>query len=62
VSHSQHAGGAGRILADVVLLTTLKFVAFLWLGGLAAGITLLTVLYLGDLLTRVIQQRFPGRR
>jgi hypothetical protein len=45
-----------------VLLTTLKFVAFLWFGVLAAGIALLAVLHLVDLLVRVIRQRFPRRR
>ena len=47
---------------DAMLLTTVKFVAFLWFGTLAAGITLLAVLYLVDLLVRVIRQRFPRRR
>jgi len=45
-----------------MLLATLKFIAFLWLGVLAAGITLLALPCLGDLLTRAILQRFPGRR
>jgi hypothetical protein len=45
-----------------VLLTTLKFVAFLWFGALAAGITLLAVLSLVDLLVRVVRQRLPRRR
>lgn len=45
-----------------MLLATLKFVAFLWLGALAAGITLLALLCLGDRLTRAILQRFPGQR
>lgn len=53
--------GAGS-WQDAMLLATLKFVAFLWLGVLAAGITLLALLCLGDLLTRAILQRLPGRR
>jgi hypothetical protein len=47
---------------DAVLLMTVKFIAFLWFGALAAGITLLAVLYLVDLLVHVIRQRFPRRR
>ena len=51
--------GSGQ---DAVVQTTLKFVAFLWLGLLAAGVVLLAVLCLIDLVARVIRQRFPRRR
>jgi hypothetical protein len=47
---------------EALLLTTFKFVAFLWLGVLAAGITFLATLYFIDMLARVIRQMLARRR
>jgi hypothetical protein len=45
-----------------MLLTTLKFVAFIWVSLLIAGLTFLAMVYLFDLLARTIRQRFARRR
>jgi hypothetical protein len=45
-----------------MLLRTLKFVALMWLGLLVAGVILLALVYLFDLLARAIRARFARRR
>jgi hypothetical protein len=45
-----------------MLLTTLKFVAFMWLGLLVAGVIFLAVVYLFDLSARGIRRRLARRR
>jgi hypothetical protein len=45
-----------------MLLTTLKFVAFMWLGLLAAGAVFLAAVYLFHVSARVLRQRFARRR
>jgi hypothetical protein len=45
-----------------MLLTTLKFVAFMWLGVLVAGVILLAVGCLFHVSVRVIRQRLARRR
>jgi hypothetical protein len=45
-----------------MLLTTLKFVAFMWLGLLVAGVTFLAVVYLFHVSVRVLKQRVARRR
>jgi hypothetical protein len=47
---------------DVMLLTTLKFAAFIWLTVLVAGTVGLAALYLLELLVRVSRQSFGARR
>jgi len=45
-----------------MLLTALKFVAYLWLAVLVAGLIVLAVLYLFELLARAIRQRGGRQR
>jgi hypothetical protein len=45
-----------------MLLTTLKFIAFMWLGLLLAGVILLALGYLIHVSARVIRQRLARRR
>jgi len=45
-----------------MLLTTLKFVAFMWLGLLITGVIFLAVVYLFHVSARVVRQRLARRR
>ena len=44
-----------------MLLTTLKFVAFIWLSLLVAGLIFFALVYFFDLLLRAIRLRFARR-
>jgi len=45
-----------------MLLTTLKFVAFVWLGLLAAGVIFFALVYLFHIPARHIRARLARRR
>ncbi len=45
-----------------MLLTTLKYVALIWLGVLVAGVAVLAALHLFDLAARAIRRSFTRRR
>jgi hypothetical protein len=45
-----------------MLLTALKFVAFLWLGLLVAGVIFLAAVCLFHVTARVVRQRLARRR
>jgi len=45
-----------------MLLTTLKFVAFVWLGLLVAGVSFLALVYLFHVTTRHVRARLARRR
>jgi len=45
-----------------MLLTTLKFVAFVWLGLLVAGAIFLALVYLFHVTARLVRERLARRR